>query len=227
MKQKSKILISVFIFSSFLFPLSFFYAYAAPEFLTTWQAQNYVPSWYQGKIFPTYGSKIEARFEFVDNGKIVDLSKTAVRWYINDELMVNESKGLGIKTFSFSNLNIYAGNDIEVRISIPDYKGQSFDKFFTIPVKSQEVVIEGDYFSKQIGKTKNAFYAWPFFFNSANNLSFKWLMDGNEVGSNSSSLFIDVDSQTRSGTKINLISRVENLNNQMELAELLSIYEIK
>src|SRR3989338_8026257 len=99
---------------------------ALPQFLVSWQAQSYAPARYQGKIFPTKGTPIVISFELIDNGKIVDLSKTAVRWYINDELVKNEDNGLGIKSLQF-NLPDYAGQETEIRIAIPDYKGSQLD----------------------------------------------------------------------------------------------------
>ena len=82
--------------------------------LVSWQADSYVPSWYQGKIFPTNGSKIGVNFELLENGKIVNLSKIKVRWYINDKLIRNESNGLGIKSLSFTTSD-YPGYETEVR----------------------------------------------------------------------------------------------------------------
>ena len=51
------------------------YAQNAPQFMVSWQADSYAPSWYQGKIFPVHGSRIKIGFELTDNGKIIDLSK--------------------------------------------------------------------------------------------------------------------------------------------------------
>lgn len=213
-----------FVFLSFAF---FAEAQAAPEFLSSWLAQSFVPSGYQGKIFPSNGTKIESRFELVENGKIIDLSKTPVRWYINDELMANEINGLGIKTFSFVNLSKYGGNDIEIRISIPDYKGQSLDKFFVVPVKFPEVVIVSDYFERKILKGVNYFYAQPFFFNSSKNLSFFWMMNGRSVGADSPNLSVDVDQNTKSGSKINLYSKAGNSLKELEFAETAAEFEVK
>ncbi|MBI5401752.1 hypothetical protein HZB05_02935 [Candidatus Wolfebacteria bacterium] len=222
-----KLQFKVLIFFGLLFTIYYLlftsvYARTAPEFMVSWQAQNYVPVWYVGKIFPTNSAKISIRFDLIDNGKIADLLSSTcentnnsgphpcrVRWYINDDLRINEDNGFGIKTFSFANTNVYDGNDIEIHISIPNYHGQSLDKIVTIPVKSPELTIEAPYYDRRAGK-ESRFIAWPFFFNSIMSLSFKWLMDGAEVGENSPFLNLSVDPATLPTTKINLEVQVQN-----------------
>ena len=199
-------------------------AQTAPEFMVSWQTQNYVPVWYVGKIFPTNGARISVRFDLIDNGRVADLlSPTCekmndnkahpcrVRWYVNDDLRINEDNGFGIKTFSFANTSVYDGNDIEVHISIPNYHGQSLDKIILIPVKSPELTIEVPNYDQRVGK-ESKFIAWPFFFNSIAGLSFQWLMDGAEVGDNSPFLNLSIDSATLPTTKINLEVQVQNAN---------------
>lgn len=200
-------------------------AQTAPEFMVSWQTQNYVPVWYVGKIFPTNGARISVRFDLIDNGRVADLlSPTCenkkndnkahpcrVRWYVNDDLRINEDNGFGIKTFSFANTSVYDGNDVEVHISIPNYHGQSLDKIILIPVKSPELTIEVPNYDQIVGK-ESKFITWPFFFNSIAGLSFQWLMDGAEVGDNSPFLNLSIDPATLPTTKINLEVQVQNAN---------------
>ena len=75
-----------------------------PQFMVSWQAQSYAPSWYQGKIFPTKGSRINVVFELVDGGKIADLSKLKVRWYLNDKLVLNEKTDLALNHIFFKQM---------------------------------------------------------------------------------------------------------------------------
>ena len=66
-------------------------AHAETEFMTSWQTKTYAPAWYEGKVFPTYQSFVMVGFELVENGKIVDLSRTVVRWYVDGKLLKNEA----------------------------------------------------------------------------------------------------------------------------------------
>lgn len=222
----SKLKIFIIIASTFYFLFSIFYFVnaqtAAPQFLVSWQAQSYVPAWYQGKIFPTKGTPIAISFELIDKGKIADLSKTAVRWYINDELVKNEDNGLGIKLLRF-NMGDYAGQETEVRIAIPDYKGNQLDSIIRIPSKAPEVIIKSTYLGQRIQAGEASFEAIPYFFNikSLDNLSFDWLANGEKTDSYADNpwlLKLSIDSQAPAGYQINLRAVVSNLLNQLELA---------
>ncbi len=194
----------------------------APEFLASWQANSFVPSWYEGKIFPVYGSRIDVNFELIDNGKIADLSKEKVRWYVNDDLILNEKNGLGIKNFSFVN-NYFYGGELEVKISIPEYKSGSLIKVVHIPVKTPEVAVEAPYFGQILKQGKNLVFAWPFFFSATdlNNLSLEWRADDKTLAKATAlnpSFYVNVDAGAESGKKINLLARFSNLKNNMEFA---------
>lgn len=198
-------------------------AQASPQFMVSWQADSYAPSWYSGKIFPTKDSAIEISFELIDNGKIADLSKSAVRWYVNDKLVKNESDGLGIKYLRFITTD-YPGNDTEIRISIPSYKNFGpLDKIFSIPVAKPQVVIDALYVNREISSGKNIFQAIPFFF-SAKDLSkivYKWFVDNREVidlGDNFKILDLTIPREAPKGTIINIKTTVKNLLKDAEFA---------
>ena len=195
---------------------------ALPQFMVSWQAQSYAPPWYQGKIFPTKGTPIVISFELIDNGKIVDLSKTAVRWYINDELVKNEDSGLGIKSLQF-NMPDYAGQETEIRIAIPDYKGNQLDSIIRIPSKAPEVVIKNVYPEGRIQTGDNLFEAIPYFFNvnNLNNLSIDWFANSEKTDSYADNpwlLKLSIDQQAPTGYEVNLRAAVSNLLNQLEFA---------
>ena len=207
----------LFLFSSF----NFAYAQAGYEFLTSWKADSFTPTWYQGKVLPTRGSRVSVSFELLNNGKVSNLSNTAVRWYVNDNLMKNENNSLGIKNYSFT-VTDYPGNNIEVRIAIPDYNGQSLNKIIQIPVNSPEVVVESPAFSlNNISKTA-VFKANPFFFNvkTMKNLSFQWTANGQSTGNYAGSniLNFNVDPAIGENTEISLKVFVKNLLDEMEFA---------
>lgn len=209
--------------SLFLIPYTFYpaNAKAAPQFLTSWQAQSYAPSWYQGKVWPTQSSQIEIAFEIVDGGKLTDLSKTTVRWYVNDKLIKNENDGLGIQSVNLS-IPDYPGQETEIRISLPNYKGETLDNILHIPVAAPEVVINS-FFGDDIYSGENFFEAIPFFFNASkmSDFSFSWLANNQAPQSYSDKpwqLNLNIDSRTPAGFTVNLKVAVQNILNQMELA---------
>ncbi|MDI6717724.1 MAG: hypothetical protein QMD86_01595 [Patescibacteria group bacterium] len=202
-------------------------ANAAVEFMTSWSAQSYAPTWFQGKIFPTFGSRVDVSFELVDNGKITDLSKNAVRWYLNDAMMKNENSGLGIKNIFF--IPKYGYDSAEIKISVPDYKGQALTKIFSIPVKSPEVSIEQSFYENP-SRGSNIFTMRPFYFNinNLNNLSFKWLVNGEEANLSNNAVFnLQISSDTQSGVGINIEARAENPKNTIESANKLLYLRVK
>ncbi len=189
------------------------------EFLTSWKADSFAPFWYGGKILPSRGSRVTVSFELLNSGKISNLSNTAVRWYVNDNLAKNERSGLGIKDYSFV-VTDYPGNNTEIRISIPNHNGQNLNKIIEIPVVSPEVNIESP--NLTLGDiSKNAiFKASPFFFNvkTINNLSFQWTANGQTAGIYKGSNILDfnVDPKVGLNSQINLKITAKNLLNEME-----------
>ncbi|MCL5004556.1 MAG: hypothetical protein M1170_01260, partial [Patescibacteria group bacterium] len=153
--------------------------------------------------------------------KISDLSNVVVRWYVNDNLVKNENDGLGIKKYFFT-VTDYPGNNIELRIALPDYKGQSFNKIIQIPVVNPEVNIESPALSlNNVSKTA-IFKANPFFFNvkTLNNLSFQWTANGQTAGiyKGLNLLNFNVDPKVGLNSEINLKVTAKNLLNEMEFA---------
>jgi hypothetical protein len=193
------------------------------QFIISWQADNYAPSWYQGKILAVNGTPIEINFELIDNGKLADLSKTKVRWYINDKLMKNEKDGLGIKVLKFVNSD-YAGQETEIMISVVDYKGgEPLEKIITIPVVKPEVIIRVPYADRKISAGLSGFEAIPFFFNIKNtgSLSIEWSTNEQKPEGalgNPWLLNLNIEPQTPSGTEIELSILIKNLLKGMEFA---------
>ncbi len=201
---------------------------ASPQFMVSWQAENYVPSWYQGKIFPTQGSRINVGFELMDNGKIIDLSKNKVRWYVNDKLVKNENNGLGIKFYSFIVAD-YAGEDAEIKIAVLPCAGgcvgyknnEILYKIIKIPVVSPEAVIDAPYKERRISVGENRFFAYPFFFNVKNpdNFSFSWLINGREAEAEDKepgALNLKIDSAVIPGDAVNIQLTIKNLLKELE-----------
>lgn len=205
-------------------------AQTAPQFMVSWRADSTAPSWYSGKIFPTKDTAVEIGFELVDGStslttgsKPANLSKTVIRWYINDKLIRNESDGLGIKYLKFI-ANDYPGQDTEIRISIPSYKNFGpLDKIIAIPIVKPQAVIVASYPNREIISGKSVFEAIPFFF-SAKDLSkivYKWFVDNRAVsdsGDNPRILDLNIPQEAHKGTIINIKATVKNLLKEMEFA---------
>jgi len=197
-------------------------AQTAPRFLTTWRSQNYAPSWYQGKVLATKGSWVYVSFDLIENGRIVDLSKNKVRWYVNDKLKRNEDDGLGIKNFYFG-VDNYANDDINVRIVIVDYAEEQIGETIIIPLANPETVIGAPYSNRQLPNGTNIFNIYPFFFNveDLNKLSFDWTVNGRPAESASGSadmLKLNIDNLAPSGFGINIQATIKNLADEMEFA---------
>ena len=229
MKPNSKIKIFTFLLFT-LFAICYLLLATIPanaqissQFLVSWQAESYVPSWYQGKIFPTKGSAIKVDFELIESGKIIDLSQYKVRWYLNDKLRINENSGLGIKSFSFITTN-YPNQNAEVRIVIVNYKGQGeLNKIVDIPVVAPEAIINAPYPSKKIDYGSNYFKVYPFFFGNFDysKFAFEWAVRGQSAkddGASSDELKLNIDSLAPSGFEINVSAAIKNLLNEMEFA---------
>jgi len=222
-KSKFKILtfyIVILIFTFLIF--NFTDAQASQEFLVSWQAESYVPSWYNGKILPTKGSLVEVNFELIDKAKIANLSKEKVRWYINDKLMVNEENGLGLKSLRFA-MPDYPGRETEIRIQIFHYQEGSdvLDKIIRIPSVSSEAVIDAPFPDRKINVGSSSFKTSPFFFNVKNLSDFKveWSAFGQRIEEPSPdqwSLNLNIDSRTPKGTEISLSVSIKNLLKELE-----------
>ena len=202
---------------------------ASPQFMTSWSANSFAPSWYQGKIFPTKGSKFTVSFELVGQdssnlGKILDLSNSQIKWYINDRFYTQQ---VGLKSITFTNIT-YPGSTINVRISAevtnPSDGTSSFmDDYVAIPVVSPEVVIFNKNFSNIISLNSTVdFSAAPFFFNanSINDISAVWNVGGQQSDKNSQDPFsVSVKfGQNISPGMINVGITAQNVNNALETA---------
>ena len=216
MKYAAVLIILILSFSIF----NFVSAQSSPEFLVSWKAGNYVPSWYEGKVLPVVGALVDVNFELINAGKIVDLSQNTIRWYLNDELVKNESDGLGIKSLRVIVPNGGSG-EISVRITIIDHVADILDKTIIIPVVRPEAILDSPYSNNGIRAGQSIFRAIPFFFNvsNVNNLSVSWTANGIKsggAGENPWQLDLNL-TNPQAGTEINLNVLIKNLLNYLEL----------
>ena len=166
------------------------FAYAVgPQFLVSWKPQVYAPVWYEGKLFPVKDSVVRVSFEMVDQnapdqGKVIDLSNSEVRWYVGGELV---RKGIGLQSLAIKN-NLFSGDAIEVKIAADFFDSQTGERYFaekyvSIPVVDRQLLLVrramGDTFAPHAQAT---WYAVPLFFSSApQNLALTWTVNGQTV----------------------------------------------
>jgi hypothetical protein len=187
-------------------------------FLVSWGADTYVPSDYQGKRLPTRNSRVEISFELIESGKIVDLSRNKVRWYVNSEQIASE---IGKKTLTYA-LDKRAGSAPSVKIEIPDYKGNTIKHIFTLPLATPKVVI--------ISNNKTL-VGLPFFFNVSRQteLAWQWKINGESAqGQVTRPDIIELDFSQSSGLReisVELITK--NLANVFEVASNLIKFDIQ
>ncbi len=151
-------------------------AQSAPEFLVSWQAVNYVPPSYQGKIFPSRATPVQIGFDLIDKNRIVDLSTNDIQWYLDGEII---QYGKGLKSFLFNSKGI----DHEIRIAVLDYQGTRLDKTLTVPGLKPKVVIDARTPDNILGLGTHVLETLPYFFNVSNlqDLSFNWTSDNKPV----------------------------------------------
>ncbi len=198
-------------------------AHADTQAIMSWKATNYVPSWYKGRVMPGYGSRVTVGLDVLENGKIADISKKTIRWYMNDNLVQNETNGLGLQSYTFRNSSL-SQDPITVRVSILDYNGQPLDQLVRIPVVSPEVVIDAPYYDRRIEKGSSIFSALPFFFNIANpsQLRLAWNINGADMSGDKTDpnkLTFVMPAGVDSGTEFAVKATADSLNDIYSSAE--------
>ena len=149
-----------------------------PALLVTWQAQNSIPSWYDGKAMPTYQSPIVLSLVVTQGGKIVSLASQPIKWFVNDDVIGYQA---GLSSVTFVNKRIFDGGEIDVRVSVqltdPDTGAQTMQTgYLSIPVVSPMVVVQAPPFSGVLSAGQSLkLVASPFFFLvPQGGLSFSW-----------------------------------------------------
>lgn len=180
----------------------------------TWETSgSYIPSFYQGKALPTYGSNITASLELVSpQGKLINISGQTIYWYLNDNLV---GGGTGVQQVTFSPVG-QAPNLLNLRVELPSYNGAYLVHAITIPMVLPEAVIYAPYPGGQFSQNPVTVTALPYFFNvtSPNDLSFSWSVNG-QTGSNTENpeeADITLPSGTQSGTALAVSLGVKNPN---------------
>ncbi len=147
-----------------------------PRFLITWKTNSFAPAGFNGKTLPTANSIITASFELIDGGKPADLSRQTIYWYLNDNLLQSDS---GIQNVLFLAPDI-AGGALDLRIQLPNYRGNTLLKTIEIPVARPEAVIEAPFPNGEFYNSSIHLKARPYFFNAerSQGLTFSWKVNG-------------------------------------------------
>ncbi len=213
----------IFVFSIIIVAFGVNYAQAAdPQFLVSWKADTSAPQSYMGKIMPVSGSTITISFELIGTtgnqaGKVLDLTNSNVRWYINGNLL---SQGKNEKTFSFITAD---NNDTETDLKISaEYAdpvaGYSYfvDKYVTIPLSHPQVVINQNKISSSIAVGSGTqLFALPYFFNALiKNLSIQWVANGQNIPIDPKdpwNLSVNIGSNYISGSQVTISAVVQSI----------------
>lgn len=190
-----------------------------PEIIITWQAQNYAPPGFEGKVLPIRGTNVSAAIMLIEGGKIINLSQNEIRWFVNRGL---ENSGIGLAEINFKLSNI-APDSISLKAEIRDYKGENLEKSIVVPLGKPELVITGYGPAKLIEAGKNTLNTLVYFFNinNLNQLLFGWSANSEKTKGESNEpdkLELDV-SGAPSGATVDLNVTARNKLNELEFAE--------
>jgi len=213
-----------------LFALAFFALLAAsprdirgaeqPEFLMTWNAQTYVPLGYRGKTLPSRESTIDVSLELITQGRLANLSKNEIRWFVNEG---QYATGKGLKGFSFVVPRTATGN-VRVKAAILDYQSTNIEKTILIPIAAPVVVIDmPSLFGNTIPLRETLVArALPYFFNTSDvkDLQFSWSANGIQpTGETENPDILNLDlAKATVGNRINLRVAVTNPSHELEVA---------
>lgn len=166
---------------------------------------------------PKQGSEIVASLEIVENGKIANLSKQTIYWYLDNNFIKG---GQGIQDILFT-ASKPAGGSHNLRIQLPDFKGNPLIKTLDVPIVRPEVVIEAPYPYKKISGSKINLLGKPYFFNAQNQsiFNFNWTVNDrvpDRVGS-PQNLEINLESSGGGGV-LNISLDIQNQERTLESA---------
>lgn len=208
---------------------------ASPLILVTWRAQTSAPQWFEGKILPVEGSKVTCAVELIgtegiEKNKLIDLSQSEIRWYVDDDLV---KKGIGMKTFSEISQNPFGiplTGKVALEYTDPETKSKEFiSKYFSIPIVQPEVVLE----TKRINTNTTigeeiALFGHPFFFSAPlSELTGAWLINEQKklFDVTSPSVLIKVGENIPNG-EIRMKLTIENPRNKLEKSSTLMYFNV-
>ena len=112
--------------------------------IITWQANNYFPADFVGKAAATPNAPIIVSAELVQNGKLADLSKAEIKWFVDDSITAT---GAGIKTMSFAAKQGVSQETVRISITLA---GKLFENSVRIPVIKPTITVISPLSGKEV-----------------------------------------------------------------------------
>lgn len=205
------------LFFLFLIPTDSIGATSEPFLYLTWKARSYAPDNYLGKIIPGANSPILVSLEAFENGKVVDLSRSQIKWYVNGELF---STTVGQKSFTIRTPKKPDSGIMSIRAEVVDKWSRIKMKTVSIPVSPPLVVLKSNYLSRSFGENKISVSAYPYFFGatSLSDLVFSWKVNSRPVSSAENPQIVDIsfNQDAEPGSSIIVEASVTNPNGVSE-----------
>lgn len=142
----------------------------------TWHANTFYPSDFKGKALPVGGSTVSASVTLLKDGRMQDLSRKTITWYLNGDYY---AEGKGLDEISFP-IRGGLGSTYSARAVIQD-ENNSVDALAVVPVFRPIVVIDAPYPAGEVPENSSvSVSAIPYFFSvsSIGSLSFLWNVNG-------------------------------------------------
>ena len=194
-------------------------AQAEPQFLITWKTQTYTPAAFTGKVLAGASSPLTVAFEIIENGKLVDLSRQTIYWYLDNNFVRG---GEGVQSLSIIADKRAAGGSQALRIQLPSFRGNLLIKAVDVPIVRPEVVVEAPFPQGKISGAQVKLFGQPYFFNvkSLADLNFSWTAAGQSPANSNEpeNLVINLGENIPSGTSFSVNLSIRNPNNIFEAA---------
>lgn len=184
-------------------------AKAEPQLIISWQVANYTPDWYQGRRLPTPGNIVTATVDLVDkNGRLVDLSKTQIYWYVNHAFV---GGGLGLQDIN-TVVPDSVGGDMSIGARLPNYQDMVILKTVSLPVIRPKAVIDVAFPNGLIPSKTGILMAWPFFFSTTDpdSLVYTWKINDQEVKNSENPEFLKLSSRGDSPIQVDVELSIRN-----------------
>ncbi len=178
------------------------------EMLFSWHAYSYTPSGFDGRALPITGTLIEAGFDLVQGGKLVNLKDQIIYWYWNDSPI---GGGKGVQKISFRPTQEGVQ---KLTVKLPGYNNGGIVRNFKIPVVTPEAVIEAPFQKGNFSSLNLKVQGRPYFFNvlKSDALQFLWDVNGQKPSNteNSDVLNINLDQSVSSGSQFQINLSISN-----------------
>ncbi|RJP44901.1 hypothetical protein C4587_01265 [Candidatus Parcubacteria bacterium] len=188
-----------------------------PALIITWRTSTFAPADYPGKRLPIAGSPVEAAVQVIDGGKLADLSRQTIYWYLDGKFV---SGGEGEQTIQ---VQAPAFSDsFDLRAQLPSYKGEILVKTISIPIASPEAAIVAPVLGKRIQSSSVRLLARPYFFSVSDpsKLIFSWRINDRPPSSSGEPDVLDMTLEPGglSEVAVSVALSIQNSENRIEEA---------